>query len=260
MHKNLRINSAKVEQKLVRFIRKQIAHTGFKRVLVGLSGGLDSSLALYLCCRAAGEENVFALILPYKTTPAESINSAKLIARRFRVKTRFINITPQVDAYFKNFPGADKVRRGNKMARERMSILYDQSKELAALVAGTSNKTELLLGYGTIYGDIACAFNPLGGLYKTQVRQLAGDVGLPNRIIQKTPSAGLWPGQSDEKELGLTYARVDRLLHYLVDKKFSDKRLLGLGFKKSFIDKVKKRIAGNAFKRQLPPIAGILPR
>ena len=257
MHKNLRINSAKVEQKLVRFIRKQIAHTGLNRVLVGLSGGLDSSLVLYLCCQALGEENVFALILPYKTTPAESINSAKLIARRLRVKTRFIDITPQVDAYFKNFPGADKVRRGNKMARERMSILYDRSKELGALVAGTSNKTELLLGYATIYGDIACAFNPLGGLYKSQIRQLAGDVGLPNKIIQKTPSAGLWPGQSDEKELGLTYARVDRLLYYLVDKKFSDKRLLGLGFKKSFLQKVKRRITDNAFKRQLPPIARV---
>lgn len=257
MYKNLRINSAKVERRLAGFIREQTKGAGFKRVLAGLSGGLDSSLVLYLCCRALGEENVFALILPYKTTPAESINSAKLIARRLRVKTRFIDITPQVDAYFKNFPGADKVRRGNKMARERMSILYDQSKELGALVAGTSNKTELLLGYGTIYGDIACAFNPLGGLYKTQVRQLAGDVGLPDEIIKKPPTAELWPGQSDEGELGLTYVMVDRFLYYLLDKKYSDKRLLKLGFKKGFIEKVKGRIADNAFKRRTPPIARI---
>ena len=257
MYKNLRIDSPKVERKLARFIRNQTKGAGLKRVLVGLSGGLDSSLALYLCCRALGEENVFALILPYKTTPAESINFAKLVARRFRVKTRFINITPQVDAYFKNFPGADKIRRGNKMARERMSILYDRSKELGALVAGTSNRTELLLGYGTIYGDIACAFNPLGGLYKTQVRRLAADAGLPDEIIKKPPTAELWPGQSDEGELGLTYAMVDRFLYYLLDKKYSDKRLLKLGFKKGFIEKVKGRIADNAFKRRTPAIAKI---
>ena len=138
-----------------------------------------------------------------------------------------------------------------------MSILYDQSKELNALVAGTSNRSELLLGYGTIHGDVACAFNPLGSLYKTQVRQLAKDLGLPLQIVQKTPSAGLWPGQSDEKELGLTYAQTDRLLYYLVDKKVSDRKLAGLGFRKNLIQKVKGRIADNAFKMRTPPIAKI---
>jgi len=257
--RELKIDSEKVKQKLVRFIRNQTRGAGFTRVVVGLSGGLDSSLVLYLCCLALGKENVFALILPYKTTSSVTLNHAKQVARKYQTKTRFIDITAQIDAYFKNFPDADKIRRGNKMARERMGILYDQSKELDALVAGTSNRTELLLGYGTIYGDIACAFNPLGGLYKTQVRQLAKDVGLPSQIIQKTPTAELWPGQSDEGELGLTYARVDRLLYCLVDKKFSDRKLLGLGFKKSFIEKVKKRIADNAFKMRLPPIAKIYP-
>jgi len=255
--RELRINSAKVKQKLVRFIRGQTEQAGFSRVVIGLSGGLDSSVVLYLCCQALGTENVFALILPYKTTSVQTLNQAGLIARRCRTKTRSIYITAQIDAYFKNFPHADKIRRGNKMARERMSILYDQSKELDALVAGTSNRTELLLGYGTIYGDLACAFNPLGGLYKTQVRQLAGDIGLPKEIIQKTPSAELWPGQSDERELGLTYARVDRFLYYLVDEKYPDLRLLKLGFKNSFIEKVKGRIANNAFKRRLSAVAKI---
>ena len=138
-----------------------------------------------------------------------------------------------------------------------MSILYDQSKDLDALVVGTSNKTEILLGYGTVYGDVACAFNPLGGLYKTQIRQLAQDAGIPAQIIKQTPTAGLWPGQTDEGELGVTYAKVDRLLYYLVDKKFSDKKLIRLGFKKSLIEKVKKRIAANAFKGRMPPIAKI---
>lgn len=253
--RELKIDFVRVEQKLTRFIRNQTRGANFSKLVVGLSGGLDSSLAVYLCCRALGSKNVFALILSYKTTSSTTINQAKLIARKYQVKTRFIDITEQIDAYFKNFPAADKIRRGNKMARERMSILYDQSKELDALVVGTSNKTELLLGYGTIYGDTACAFNPLGGLYKTQLRQLAQDVGLPSEIIQKTPSAELWPGQTDEEELGLSYARVDRLLYYLVDKKSSDRKLLRLGFKKSFIEKVKQRIAENVFKRHLPPLA-----
>jgi NAD+ synthase len=255
--RKLKIDTAKVKQKLIRFIRNQTKNAGFAKVLVGLSGGLDSSLVVYLSCLALGKEDVFALILPYKTTSSESLNHAKLIARKYQVKTRFIDITTQIDAYFKDFPDADKIRRGNKMARERMSILYDQSKELNALVVGTSNRSELLLGYGTIYGDIACGFNPLGSLYKTQVRQLAKDLGLPLQIVQKTPTAGLWPGQSDEKELGLTYAQADRLLYYLVDKRFSDRKLAGLGFKKGFIQKVKSRIADNAFKLHTPPIAKI---
>ena len=253
----LKINSEQVKTKLIRFIRSQTKNAGFSRVVVGISGGLDSSLVLYLCCQALGNESVFGLILPYKTTSSETINLAKLVARKYQVRTRFIDITPQIDAYFKRFPKADKIRRGNKMARERMSVLFDQSKDLEVLVAGTSNKTELLLGYGTIYGDVACAFNPLGGLYKTQLRQLAKDIGIPAQIIKQTPSAGLWPGQTDEGELGLTYAKVDRLLYYLVDKKYSYKKLIGLGFKKAFIQKVKQRIAANAFKTRLPPIAKI---
>ena len=255
--RELKIDSFKVKQKLIRFIRNQIKNAGFAKVVVGLSGGLDSSLVVYLSCLAVGKEDVFALILPYKTTSSESLNHAKLIARKYQVKTRFIDITTQIDTYFKDFPDADKIRRGNKMARERMSILYDQSKELNALVVGTSNKSELLLGYGTIYGDVACAFNPLGSLYKTQVCQLAKDLGLPAQIVQKTPTAGLWPGQSDEKELGLTYAQADRLLYYLVDKKFSDRKLAGLGFRKNLIQKVKSRIADNAFKLHTPLIAKI---
>ncbi|MBN2097772.1 MAG: NAD+ synthase [Candidatus Omnitrophica bacterium] len=253
----LKIDSNRVKQKLIRFIREQTSSAGFSRVVLGLSGGLDSSVTVYLCCAALGKDNVLGLILPYKISSAESINHAKLIARRCQVKTRFIDISEQIDTYFKNFSDADRIRRGNKMARERMSILYDQSKAWDALVVGTSNKTEILLGYGTIYGDVACAFNPLGSLYKTQLRQLAKDLGLPKEIIQKTPSAGLWPGQSDEKELGLTYARADQLLYYLVDKKYSLKRLMHLGFRKGYIEKVKCRIAANAFKSKLPAIAKI---
>lgn len=143
------------------------------------------------------------------------------------------------------------------MARERMAILYDQSKEFKALVVGTSNKTEILLGYGTIYGDTACAINPIGNLYKTQVRQLAIYLGVPKQIAEKIPTAGLWPGQSDEEELGLTYEQVDKLLYYMIDKKMTRKQLLKAEFKGGFIDKVKNLVEGSRFKRQLPLVAEI---
>ncbi|MFC1632375.1 NAD+ synthase, partial [Candidatus Omnitrophota bacterium] len=239
----LLIDSKKVKQKLIKFIRQQTKAAGSRRLILGLSGGLDSSLALYLGVQAQGAKNVRGLILPYRTSSATSLNNAKLIARKYGVKTQLIKITPQIDAYFKQCPGANRIRRGNKMARERMSILYDQSKAWGALVLGTSNKTELLLGYGTLYGDVACAFNPLGSLYKTQIRQLAQDVGIPAKIIEQVPTAGLWPGQTDEGELGLTYERVDKLLYYLVDRKFIQPRLIQLGFKKGMIAKVRKLIA-----------------
>ncbi len=253
----LKINSKRVEKKLINFIRGQAAKAGVKKIALGLSGGLDSSVVLYLSVQAVGPENVLGLIMPYKTSLSQGINYAKLLARKYQVKVRFIDITGPIDSYFKNFSQADRVRRGNKMARERMATLYDQSKSVGAIVAGTGNKTEALLGYTTMYGDMACAFNPIGGLYKTQLRQFARDVGIPDEIIKQKPTAGLWPGQTDEGELGITYTQADKLLFYLVDKKYSDKKLLNLGFKKSVIEKVKKRMAANAFKRCLPPVARI---
>lgn len=255
----LRIDSPKVEEKLVEFIRLQMREAGCRRIVVGLSGGLDSALAAYLSCRAQGEENVFAFILPYKTALPESALCAELVARKYQVQTKTIDITPQIDAYFERFPEADNVRRGNKMARERMSVLYDQAKALSALVVGTSNKTERLLGYGTIYGDLACAFNPLGELYKTQLRQLAQDIGIPQEIINRTPTADLWPGQTDEGELGMTYADADRLLYCLIDKKLPLRELQKMGFTEDFVAKVQKRIRENAFKGRLPAIAKIEP-
>jgi len=163
-----------------------------------------------------------------------------------------------IDAYYKLHPDKNKIRRGNKMARERMSILYDFSHRVKGLVIGTSNKSELLLGYGTIYGDVACAFNPIGNLYKTQVRLLAKELGVPQKILNKVPSADLWKGQSDEGELGLSYEAVDRFLYFLIDKKYSRRKLLKIGYKVSYIDKVTKLIQSNRFKRDLPVIAEIL--
>ncbi|MFH1046388.1 MAG: NAD+ synthase [Candidatus Omnitrophota bacterium] len=252
--KTLRLNARAVEQKLIRFIRQQMQQAHFSKVVLGISGGVDSALALHLCCRALGSENVFGLILPYKTTPQKSITYARLLARKYGVKTKLVDITPQIDAYFSRFSDADRIRRGNKMARERMSILYDHSQAWRALVVGTGNRSESLLGYGTIYGDMACAFNPLGGLYKTQVRQLAKSAGIPKVIITQAPTAGLWPGQTDEGELGMTYAQVDKLLFALIDRRVSEKKLRRQ-FSPAFIQRVKTLIAANKFKTRLPPIA-----
>jgi NAD+ synthase len=171
-----------------------------------------------------------------------------------------IDITPQIDAYFAGIPNANQVRRGNKMARERMTIAYDQSLAWRALVIGTSNKTELLLGYGTIYGDMASAINPLGDLYKTQVWQLADGVGVPTEIVQKAPSADLWSGQSDESELGFQYRKVDQLLYYLVDRRYSVSELKRLGFESAFIEDIVRRVRDNQYKRRLPVIAKLSSR
>jgi NAD+ synthase len=152
------------------------------------------------------------------------------------------------------FPSADNIRRGNKMSRERMSILYDHSQYLKAIVIGTTNKTEYLLGYGTVYGDSACGINPIGDLYKTHIRQMAIEYGIPEEIINKKPSADLWCGQTDEDELGFKYEDVDKLLFLMIEKKYSINKLIDCGFSKDFIKKVTYLIRKNAFKRHTPPI------
>lgn len=258
--KVLEINSPLAKKILTGFIKNETTKVGFKKVVVGLSGGIDSSVSTYLAAMAMGKENVVGIMMPYKTSSRESLKDAEKIVKNLGIRSLKIDITPMIDAYFKSFPEADNMRRGNKMARERMTILYDLSAKENTLVLGTSNKTELLLGYGTLYGDMASAINPIGDLYKTQVRQLAKDLGVPKEIVDKKPSADLWLGQSDEEELGFTYEEVDRLLYYLVDKRYTDKELIKLGFDKDFIKKVIKKIQASQFKRKLPIIAKISER
>jgi NAD+ synthase len=182
------------------------------------------------------------------------------VVQQLRVHHLEIDITPQIDVYFSHFADADPVRRGNKMARERMAIAYDQSWAWRGLVLGTSNKTELLLGYGTIYGDMASAINPIGDLYKTQVWQLADAVGVPTAIVRKAPSADLWAGQSDETELGYQYRIVDQLLYYLVDQRYSIAEVQALGFDPAFVEQIVRRIRDNQYKRRLPVIAKLSSR
>jgi NAD+ synthase len=256
----LLINPELVRGILVGFIRNEVRKVGFERVVLGLSGGVDSSLVATLAAEALGAANVLGLIMPYKTSDPKSKSDALQVARQLSIQHREIDINPQIEAYFERFPEADQKRRGNKMARERMTILYDQSWAWRALVIGTSNKTELLLGYGTIYGDMASAINPLGDLYKTQVWQLADAIGVPTAIVQKAPSADLWAGQSDETELGFQYRMIDQLLYYLVEQRYSVEELKRLGFDERFIEDIVRRIRENQYKRRLPVIAKLSSR
>lgn len=253
-------NTALLRQILVSFIRNEVEKVGVHRVVVGLSGGVDSSLSAMLAAEALAPKSVLAVMMPYKNSNPESLAHAELLVEKSSIESLTVDITPEIDAYFERFPDADPKRRGNKMARERMTILYDHSARWNALVLGTSNKTELLLGYGTLYGDMASAINPLGDLYKTQVWALAEAVGVPEVIVQKRPSADLWAGQTDEAELGFTYREVDKLLYLMVDLRYSRAELAAAGFPESFIDEVMLRIMNSQFKRRLPVIAKVSHR
>ncbi len=256
----LDIDCSLVADITTRFIRNEITKVGFDRGVLGLSGGIDSAVSAFIAARALGRENLLALIMPYKTSSPESAEHAQLAADKLGIEARIIEITPQIDAYFERFPDADRLQRANKMARERMTILYDHSLSESALVVGTSNKTEALLGYTTLWGDMASAVNPIGDLYKTQVRQLAHYLDVPDPIIDKQPSADLWAGQTDEDELGFTYAEVDRLLYRLVDLRWSMEDIADDGFAWDMVQRVYNMVRNSQYKRRLPIIAKVSQR
>src|SRR5262245_27574584 len=256
----IRTNPPLLKQILTAFITNEVRKVGVGRVILGLSGGVDSALSAVLATKALGRENVLALKMPYKTSSKESLEHADLVTAAIGIQSLTVDISPQIDAYFAGFPDADNMRRGNKMTRERMTILYDHSARWQALVLGTSNKTELLLGYGTLYGDMASAVNPIGDLYKTQVWALAEFVGVPQPIVSKAPSADLWVGQTDESELGFSYREVDELLYLMVDQRYSRDELRAEGFAETFIDHIDRRIMNSQYKRRLPVIAKVSQR
>lgn len=253
-------NYATIETILVQFIRSEVRKAGFAKVALGLSGGVDSAVSCALAARALGKENVLAVMMPYKTSSAESLSDARLLIEQLGVASELRDITATVDAFFADKPDANRVRRGNVMARTRMMTLYDISARDARLVVGTSNKTELLLGYGTLFGDMASAINPIGDLYKTQIWELAKRLDIPKSIIEKKPSADLWEGQTDEAELGFSYREVDELLYKMVDLRLRDEDLLAEGYAPEFLRKVKRLVVRNQFKRLTPVIAKISPR
>jgi NAD+ synthase len=257
---DLAINSNLVRKILTRFLNSEITRASFTRAVIGLSGGVDSALVCYLTAEALGADNVLAVRMPYKTSAQDSLDHAQLVIDSLGVPSLTVPISEMVDPLIAREPGMSKVRQGNIMARSRMIVLYDQSEAFKGLVIGTGNKTEILLGYTTLYGDSACAINPIGDLYKTQVRQLSRAVGVPEVIVAKPPSADLWIGQTDEGELGFTYEEVDRLLYLLVDQRFSPEECVEAGFDRRFIDNVAARVRRNQYKRVMPPIAKISSR
>lgn len=257
---NLHINTDLARKILTGFIRSELNRVGFTRAVIGLSGGIDSALSLALTTEAIGKENVLAVRMPYKASSQDSLDHAQLLIDQLGVQSRTISITEMADPLIALDPQMSKTRKGNIMARCRMIVLYDQSEAFGGLVIGTSNKTEILLGYSTIFGDSASALNPIGDLYKTQVRQLARAMKIPAEIVEKAPSADLWANQTDESELGFTYEEVDKLFYLLIDQRYRVEECVDAGFDENFVRAVMKRVQRNQFKRMLPPIAKVSNR
>jgi len=257
---DLAIDPKLVESVLTGFIGEETRRVGRRSGVVGLSGGIDSAVAASLARRALGARGVVAILMPYRLSHPSSMKDARALARRLSIRCEEHDITAAIDGYFAGDPKAGRVRRGNKMARERMSILYDRSVVHEALVLGTSNKTELLLGYGTIHGDMASSINPLGDLYKTQIFELARHLRIPAAIQRKVPTADLWPDQTDEKDLGMTYVDLDQVLHRLIDERWTRAETIRGGWLAAMVDRVLARVRGSQFKRRVPLVAKVSAR
>ena len=273
----LAIDTDVARRVITEFIRGQLEQAGFERLVLGLSGGIDSAVVAYLVREAIGADRLLAVMLPYRTSSPASRADAESVVADLGCQSDLVEISSMVDAYFGSGEapgasgatpgasgpeglGATPLRRGNFAARMRMAVLYDRSVTWGGLVVGTGNKTESLIGYTTLFGDSACAFNPIGDLYKSQVRQLAVALGVPDAVVRKAPSADLWPGQTDEHEGGFSYPILDRFLFWRVDKRRSVDEMVALGFDAALVERVDRMIAGAEFKRQVPPIAKLGPR
>jgi NAD+ synthase len=250
------MNFEDIKQQMLKFLKDEVSKTNLKNVVVGISGGLDSAVVAILC-KEVFKENMKGILMPSKFSSQSSLDDAKELCEKFNIDYEIIDITPMIDGYFANVDDATELRIGNFSARMRMSVLYDISARDNSLVIGTSNKSELLLGYGTIFGDIACAINPLGEIYKSDEFKLAKHIGVTSAILDKKPSADLWEGQSDEDELGYSYEVMDRVLKELVENNKSKADLLKENIDEALISLMEYRIKSNAFKGKLPTIASL---
>jgi NAD+ synthase (glutamine-hydrolysing) len=252
----LAIDCALVERWLVEFLREEVkGRRGFGRAVVGLSGGVDSAVTTYLAARALGPDNVWGFMLPYRTSSPESLAHAQLVVNALGIPSRTVDITGAVDGYVATAePDADGSRRGNVMARMRMIVLFDQSAKLHALALGTGNKTERLFGYFTWHADDSPPINPLGDLFKSQVWALARHLGVPKEIVEKPATADLIKGQTDEGDLGISYAKADHILHWLL-RGFKTRDIEALGFAPAEVELVEQRLNSTHWKRRLPTVA-----
>jgi NAD+ synthase len=249
-----RIDISKERKRIIEFINEQLEKAGLDHLIVGISGGIDSAVTAALCVEAVGKEKVKGFLLPYRASHPDSLAHGRLLAEFLGVDYQKIEISPMVDNYFETyFPVASALRKGNRMARERMCVLFDQSARYGGLVAGTGNKSELLTGYVTQYGDGACAFEPLGHLYKTEVYELAELMQIPHELIDKAPTADLWDGQTDESEMGISYAQLDEILYRLYEQQLPEATIIAEGFDAKDLELVKVLYNKSEFKRNLPP-------
>lgn len=249
------MNWKSIKEQMISFLKEEVEKTGLNKVVLGISGGLDSAVVAVLCKEAFGE-NMSGVLMPSHYSSDASIDDAKELCEKFDIKYEIVPIAPMVESY-EAMMGGDKLRVGNFSARMRMAVLYDVSARENALVVGTSNKSELLLGYGTIFGDIACAINPIGQIYKSDEFEFARYLGVTDSILNKKPSADLWEGQSDEDDLGYSYKHMDDALKQIVDNKKTKEEAVALGFEEDLIEMLQYRIKANAFKGKLPTIADI---
>lgn len=250
------IDPKETTEKIISFLTTTFATSGFSQAVIGLSGGVDSAVSFALTVKALGSANVYPILMPYgmlsmqgtldAMTYAQSLVSISNISR--------IDVKAPADALMSQLGSADNVRRGNIMARMRMIILFDQAKKRHALVVGTENKSEHLLGYYTRFGDEASDFEPLRNVYKTQVYEIAKYLGVPDAILTKAPSANLWPEQTDEGDFGFTYKEADEILSLLYDEKITIDEIIARGQRKELVEKVMERVKRNEFKQKLPYI------
>jgi NAD+ synthase len=250
---------SQISDYLVRFLDDEVRKTGIKKVVVGLSGGLDSAVVAVLAKKTFGDD-LLCVKMPSHYSSQSSLDDADELCKDFSLRNITVTIEPMLRAYENENSTMSNLRKGNLSARLRMATLFDISARESALVLGTSNKSELMLGYGTLYGDLASAINPIGDLYKSEVFEFASYLGVTESIIKKPPSADLWDGQSDEAELGYTYAQLDTALKLYVDARMSREAILQQGIDEKMLDMIIKRIYQNHFKRKMPIIAKLTSR
>lgn len=252
---NLTIDPAKTEGQITLFLQKTREKTGFKHLVIGVSGGIDSAVSLFLAVKAYGADFIHPVLLPFGDLYSEGFKNAESVVQKTGIKEENvikIDIKNAVESITNSDGGMDKLRKGNVMVRLRMVYLYDLSKKYRALVLGTENRTEFLLGYFTRFGDEASDIEPLRHLYKTEVRQLAEYLDIPKTIIEQKPTAGLWEGQTDEGEFGFSYREADSILNFYVDLKKSKEEIVAAGFKQKTVERVLARLSDNSFKHRLP--------
>ena len=250
---------AQITEYLEHFLDNEVRKTGIKKVVIGLSGGLDSAVVAVLAHRVY-KDDLLCVKMPSHYSSQNSLDDADELCRDFDLRSELASIEPMLKAYEVMNPDMDNLRRGNFSSRMRMSTLFDISARENALVLGTSNKSELMLGYGTLYGDLASAINPIGDLYKSEVFELAEYLGVTSSIIKKPPSADLWDGQSDEADLGYTYAQLDYVMKQYVEDRLTKEEILKTGCEEKMLDMIIERIFRNHFKRKMPVIAKLTSR